>query len=330
MIDTIYIEAALEDHPRVTGILKRYPNARRITCERYGEVFNPKAQNFRLQKKKPALILAQKHKGFVLPAPDGYGIGGAHNYYFSHMLNCLYDCRYCFLQGMYRSANYILFVNYEDFDQAIRLTASQHPGQSIHFFSGYDCDSLAFENTSGFAAHILPLFRERPHTLLELRTKSTQISTLLETEAIDNVVVAYSLNPDNVAKSLEHGAPGLSARIRAMLKLAESGWKIGLRFDPLIYQSHYQTLYRELFKQVFSVLPERSIHSVSTGPFRLPDGFFKKLIRLYPDEKLFAGPLSSDNGMTSYDTALEEEMIAFCKAQILNYIPEEKFFRCTL
>ncbi|MGZ5058118.1 MAG: DNA photolyase, partial [Methylobacter sp.] len=120
MIETIYIEEAILQHPRVLDIVARFPQARRVTCARYGEIFNPKAQNFRLQKQQPALILAEKYKHFALPAPVGYGIGAARNYYFSHMLNCLYDCRYCFLQGMYQSANYVLFVNYEDFQQDIR------------------------------------------------------------------------------------------------------------------------------------------------------------------------------------------------------------------
>ena len=115
MINTIYIEEEIAEHPRTLDIIKRFPNATKIDCKRYGEIFNRKSQNFRLQKKKPALILAKKHKSLVLPTPKQYGLGAEHNYYFSHMLNCLYDCRYCFLQGMFQSAHYVLFINYEDF-----------------------------------------------------------------------------------------------------------------------------------------------------------------------------------------------------------------------
>ncbi|MDD1611585.1 MAG: DNA photolyase, partial [Methylococcaceae bacterium] len=169
MIETIYIEENLRNHPRVLEVTARFPEARRIICGRYGEVFNPKAQNFRLQKQRPALILAEKFKNFTLPAPSGYGIGASKNYYFSHMLNCLYDCRYCFLQGMYHSAHYVLFVNYEDFQQDIRRIAGLHPDEAVHFFSGYDCDSLALEPVTGFAAHFLPFFAELPNAWLELR-----------------------------------------------------------------------------------------------------------------------------------------------------------------
>ncbi len=134
MIDTIYMEDAVVDHPRSRDILRRYPRAQIIKCASYTEVFNRKAQNFRLQKKKPALILAEKHSGHVLPTPAQYGIGAEHNYYFSHMLNCLYDCRYCFLQGMFQSAHYVLFVNYENFIDELARLAKQHDDETVHFF----------------------------------------------------------------------------------------------------------------------------------------------------------------------------------------------------
>ena len=103
------------------------------------------------------MILARKKDGFVLPTPTGYGIGGTRNYYFSHMLNCPFDCRYCFLQGMFRSANHVVFVNWEDFFSAI---ASVAPGdEPAYFFSGYDCDSLAYDGVTGFVHEALAAFR---------------------------------------------------------------------------------------------------------------------------------------------------------------------------
>ena len=150
MIDTIYFEEQVADHPRTLNLFKRFSQAVRIPCSHYKEVFNPSGQNFRLQKKKPALILAKNSGKLVHPVPATYGIGGDENY-FSHMLNCLYDCRYCFLQGMYPSAHYLLFVNYENFFEEIKKVSSQNPEIPSWFFSGYDCDSLAFEKLTGFA-----------------------------------------------------------------------------------------------------------------------------------------------------------------------------------
>lgn len=330
MIETLYIEEAVLKHPRVLDIIARFPQARTIICGRYGEVFNPKAQNFRLQKQQPALILAEKYKNFALPAPLGYGIGATRNYYFSHMLNCLYDCRYCFLQGMYQSANYVLFVNYEDFQQDIRQLCAESPNENLHFFSGYDCDSLALEPVTGFAEQFLPFFETVPNAWLEIRTKSTQVRSLLNRESFPRCIVAFSLSPDEIAAKVEDKAPSVARRLDALCKLQKQGWQIGLRFDPLLYQSGYQQQYRQLFEQVFSRIDLNLLHSVSLGVFRLPENFFKKLHKLYPEEKLFAGPLVSQQGMVSYKQELEQEMMHYCSEQILTYMPTEKFFPCTV
>ncbi len=72
----LYIEDQCREIPLVKNIIKQCPDIPLIACERYGEVFNRNAQNFRLQKRRPGLILAKKHHNFVLPAPPGYGLGG--------------------------------------------------------------------------------------------------------------------------------------------------------------------------------------------------------------------------------------------------------------
>jgi spore photoproduct lyase len=328
VITNLYIERAILKHPRVVNICERFPHAQKIICERYGEVFNPKSQNFRLQKQQPALILAQKHNHFALPAPTGYGIGSLKNYYFSHILNCLYDCRYCFLQGMYQSANYVFFVNFEDYQQQISAICATSPNEAVHFFSGYDCDSLALEPITGFVEHFLPFFATLPNAWLELRTKSTQVRSLLNREPVPRCVVAFSLSPDDIAKKVEAKTPSITRRLEALCKLQQCGWQIGLRFDPLIYQVDYKRQYQQLFAQVFSQINLAQLHSVNLGVFRLPESYFKKMHKLYPEEKLFVSPLVQHKGMVSYSAELEQEMMDYCSELLLSYMPADKFFPC--
>jgi spore photoproduct lyase len=328
MIDTLYIEDGITDHPRTQEILNRFPDAARIPCGRYTEIFNRKAQNFRLQKRRPALILAAKFRNHVLPAPPGYSIGARHNYYFSHMLNCIYDCRYCFLQGMFRSAHYIVFVNYESFAYAIENMIRQHAGETVQFYSGYDCDSLALEPVTRFVEFFLPLFEQYPQAGLELRTKSTQIRCLLGREPLDNCVIAFSLTPVAIARALEHKTPAVQRRIEAISRLQERGWRVGLRFDPLIYETDYHEQYRNLFHEIFTRINADKLHSVSLGSFRLPKDYFRTIRRLYPDEPLFTSPLAEKNRMVSYTGPIREEMIEFCSRQVLDYIDREKFYPC--
>jgi len=331
MIETIYVEEEVRDHPRTAAIRDRLPNARIIPIERYGEVFNRAAQDFRLQKRQPALILARKHSGHVLAAPREYSIGHARNFYFSHMLNCIYDCRYCFLQGMFRSAHYVAFVNYEDIQAAVdeRLADSGGEGDSC-FFSGYDCDSLALDAVTGFCDDFLPFFAERPAAWLELRTKSTRIDALLAREAFPNCVVAFSFTPDEMHRALEHGVPSIDRRLRAMAALQKRKWTLGLRFDPLILCEGWRERYRELFERVFATVDPEHVHSVSIGPFRLPRDYYRQLERLYPRERLFATQIENRDGMVSYPADVEAEMLAFCTRELEERVGSDVVFPCRL
>ena len=321
----IYVEEEILGHPRALQIQARFPDAEVVPCSRYGEIFNRRAQNFRLQKRRPSLILARKHRNFVHEAPEGFGIEGAKSFVFSHLHNCIYDCRYCFLQGMHRSAHYVVFINYEEFQWAIeeRLRSLAGP---VWFFSGYDCDSLALEPVTRFAASFVPFFARFPAAFLELRTKSTQIKSLLEMEPPPNVIVAFSFTPGPVAASVEHLTPSVDRRIRAMEKLQERGWRLGLRFDPLIYAEGYREQYRRLYESVFDAVRVESLHSVSLGPFRLPEELFRNMVRLYPESPLFAALVGEEGGQMGYPRELEAEMVELCREELLRYIPREIFF----
>ena len=328
LINQIFVERDIASHDRVKDILSRYPTRSPIYIDSYGEVFNKKNQNFRTQKSFPNLILAYKNTGYILEAPEGFGIGDAHNYYFSHMYNCLYDCDYCFLQGMYSSADFVLFVNYENFEAEIIKKVGQLKGEKLTFFSGYDCDSLAFEKMTGFVEYFLPVFEKLPNSLFELRTKSIQQKPLTHISPIENCVVAYSLLPRNIAKQLDRKAPSIGKRLSAMENLAKIGWKIGLRFDPLIFGKNWENLYSELISDIFKRVDCNAVHSVTFGPLRFPKEMFKNLIKLNPESKLLSGSLSLRGKNISYKKQVELEMANFCEGLIKSYAPNVTFFNC--
>ena len=328
MINQIYIEKEIENHPRVHGILKKFKGKPPIYIDKYSSIFNRKNQNFRIQKKYPSLILAQKKAGYVLKAPEDFGIGNSYNFYFSHMYNCLYDCEYCFLQGMYSSADYILFVNFEDFEEEIKDKISFLKNEKVTFFSGYDCDSLAFEKISGFVRYFLPIFKNFPNVDIELRTKSIQIDPLISMVPISNCIVAFSLMPTEIAKKIDHKAPSIEKRINMISKLASMGWKIGLRFDPLIYGENWKNLYINLFDNVFKNIDKKVIHSITLGPLRFPKAMFKKIKSMNPRSKLLSDSLTLRGNKISYSNDIELEMQSFCIELLKQYSPETLFFSC--
>jgi spore photoproduct lyase len=114
-----------------------------------------------------------------------------------------------------------------------------------------------------------------------------------------------------------------------MGQLARHGWSIGLRFDPLIYGEAWAEQYEALFDSVFKAVPIERIHSVSYGPLRFPKKMFKDIVQLYPEERLFAGPLGLVGGMTAYPEELEAEMAEFCRGKLSASLDDTVFFQCT-
>jgi len=329
-MDTIYIEEAVRNHPRTLAVLARYPRSTIIDCRRYTEVFNPRSQNFRLQKKRPSLILAEKYGESVIAAPPGYSIGKDRNYYFSHMLNCLYDCRYCFLQGMYRSANYVFFVNFETFESGIDAILKTETATQASFFSGYDCDSLALESISGFAGHFVPFFQDRPGAELELRTKSIHTGSLEKTDPVPNIITAFTMTPDPIARKIEHGAPPFSRRLNRVRSLSQQGWMVGIRLDPLIPWPGFEAFYTGMLDEIFSQVSVDKIHSVTLGPMRFPGEMYDRIVKLYPGDSLFSlCQMETRNGQVSYPPEIEEELISLVMKRLKKDLPMERIFRQT-
>ncbi len=316
--ETVYVEEDTKDDKYTIEILKRIKFKNLIYCNNYSEIFNPNNQNFRIQKIKPNIILAKKKNNFIMNTPKDFTIGFKENYYFSHMLNCIYDCKYCFLQGMFNSANFVIFTNFDDFFNQIKKKIL-NKNYNLCFFSGYDCDSLALEKITGFLKIFIRKFKELNNAYLEVRTKSCNIEVFKNIEPIENVIIAYSLNPEILVKRFEQKTPTLKKRIDSIKILQERGWKIGLRFDPIINYNENKLIYKNFFNNIFSQIKGEKIHSVTTGFFRMPNKFFNRLINIRPEDSLIFNKLKRESLPKEHIQKREcaEELAKFVKQKIL-------------
>jgi spore photoproduct lyase len=212
---------------------------------------------------------------------------------------------------MYRSANYVLFINYEDFAEEIKTRIEDSPAGSI-FYSGYDCDSLAMEPVSHFCKFFMPIFASNPDAILEIRTKSTQMS----------------FTAKQASKQFEHKVPSIEKRLDALAKLQAAGWRVALRFEPIVFCETVESDYQQLFDQVFESLDRSQIHSASIGEFRMPTDFYKSIVKLYPDEALFAKPIQITDGLAAVQQPDGYDTLAKLEAQLLSYIEPAKYYRC--
>ena len=284
--ENIYIEDEIKSLKKTKSILSRIKYKNIIFCDKYTEIFNPKNQNFRIQKINPNIILAKKYGKFILKTPPKFNIGFKYNYYFSHMLNCVYDCKYCFLQGMFNSANFLVFVNYEDFFKEIECILTKNPNKKICFFSGYDCDSLALEKITNFLNSFLTFFEQRKNAFLEVRTKSTNIEVFKKIKPINNVIIAYSLNPEEIIQKYEQKTPTFAKRLESLHLLQSLGWRVGIRFDPIFVSHNNVNIYNRFVENIFLKINPNTLHSVTIGEFRMPNNFLNKILKIRTNDSL--------------------------------------------
>jgi spore photoproduct lyase len=111
-----------------------------------------------------------------------------------------------------------------------------------------------------------------------------------------------------------------------MKAVADHGWRIGLRFDPLIYHPEFEIIYKKLIDDIFRFVSKESLHSISIGPLRFPDKMYQKIIKLYPKDQLLTHPFYRRGNIFSYKIEIENAMKACVKRLLENYVDETLLF----
>ncbi len=324
--DTIYIEKEAQDYELTKKIISQFTKSQLISINSYQEIFNRNRQDFRQQKLSPKLILGIK-KDSYLYAGSSFTPSFNQPYFFYNAmaLNCLYDCSYCYLQGMFNSANLVIFVNEQDFYQAT-LDKLAELG-SLYLSISYDTDLLAIEHLTGFCAKWIELCQQNPNLLVESRTKSVNFNSIKELEPTDNFILSWTLSPKTVSEKIEVNTPSLISKIKAIKNAQARGWKVRICFDPLLVQKNWMNEYQDLIAKIKVELDVDLIRDFSIGSFRMNDSFYKKIKKSRPNDALFAYPYEKINGIISYSAEQDKKLKnTVCQLLIDNGVPSTKIY----
>lgn len=320
----IYIERSILNHPTAVRILSRFPGAGIIEIKHYKDVFSRSGQNFLMQKQSPSLILAGKQDNFLYRgAPVCQDFGHNHFYYTPLVMNCIYDCEYCYLQGMYSSGNIVVFVNLDDYFLQVEKMLMEHP---VYLCISYDTDLLALEQKLGFVREWISFAGKHPDLTVEVRTKSANIKAIEDLEPLNNVIFAWTLSPEAVQKNFEHNTPALNQRISCIKKALDKGFVTRICFDPIIYSKDWLSSFTEMVEKTFSEIPAERITDVSIGVFRISRDYLKRMRKNRPDSLITQYPYEYDNGVYHYGRELSDSMISSAAGVISRYIPPEKIY----
>ncbi len=274
----IYVEKNIKE--KAIEILEKLKNREIIYIDNYLEIFGRKKQSFNLQKKNPSLILSEKKGNFLYPNPPYcQNFGFERSFYMSLILNCIFDCSYCFLKGMYNSANIVFFLNIDDFFNA--LTKEEENGDFLLFLS-YDTDLLAFENLGGFIHKFYNFLSNRPKITTEIRTKSSNFNSIEDLKPLPNIILAWSILPSEIIENFENKTPQLKQRLLAIKKAQEKGWKVRLVFDPIITTENIE-IYEKFLNEISSSIDTEKILDISCGNFRMNEKYFKNISSISPE-----------------------------------------------
>ncbi len=321
----IYVEKDARHHPRALKILDRLKQAEVIEINHYKDVFSRAHQNYVMQKVAPKLILAIKKKHLIYRGADVCeSFGHQHFYYTSTMMNCLYNCEYCYLQGMYPSANIVVFVNIEAIFNEVEQLLKQ---QNIYLCISYDTDILALENLVGYAREWINFAHNHKNMTMELRTKSANFHAIEDIPPSKNVILAWTLSPVQVIEHYEKKTPGLNLRLSNINKALEKGWQVRVCIDPIVYIKDWREAYQQLIKTTFNTISKDKIKDVSIGVFRVSKPYLKKMRKQLPNSILINYPYETKNGICSYPYSLSENMVNTVYSFVRDYIDEDKIYQ---
>jgi spore photoproduct lyase len=324
----IYVEEGALEHPRAQAILQRFPSSEVVVVDDYQNVFGRGRQDFWRQKASPKLILALKKDNFLYGGNEFLQANMSPNFsYNALVLNCPYDCHYCYLQGMYGGANVVAFVNLEEYFAAAEAGCARRPdpGEVMPLAISYDTDLLALEGILGYTSEWVEWARSRPDMLLEVRTKSAPGRFLRDTPPTPSARLAWTLSPDEVAQRYETGAPSLKVRLKSLREAAELGWRIALCIDPILKLPDGDRLYRDFITLLEKEVPWSSVERVELGVFRVSSAYFKRMLDR-PGTDLLQYPYEHANKTVSYNKKEREQLVDTVKTALLPIISKKKIF----
>lgn len=322
LADEFYSEKADE-------IIRHFPGANIIKIDHYKDVFNRHKQCFPEQHESQALLLAMKQGNLVYPGAEVcQSMGNEHFYYTSCMMNCLFDCEYCYLKGMYPSGNMVVFLNLRDIFARVKELLREHP---VYLCVSYDTDLLAAEFLTGYVKEWMRFTDSNPGLTIEVRTKAGNISfeSLLSEagQGSPRNIFAFTLSPEYVITHYEHRTGSLKGRIDSIKKAIERGLTVRLCFDPMIYCPDWKKEYGSMMDTVFSEIPMDKIRDVSVGSFRLSEDYLKTMRRNMPGSAVVQYPYQNDGGVYHYSDRLTNDMENWMVSRLKERVPENRIFR---
>lgn len=328
MFKKVFIEKGEEESAVAQNVMHKHPSLEIEYIDKIEDIWGRVKKPY-LQKRDNLNLFIGKKKGqLVKEAPAAYGIGSEKHYYFIHAYNCIYECQYCYLQGYFNTPDIVLFTNHNDITNEMSDIVTQSPDAWFH--AGEYSDSLSLTHLTGELEHYFDFFSKNKNAKLELRTKSSNVSELLNHKPLDNVFISFTISSHSSGKVFDTKCPSVKARLNSIKKLVDADFMIGIHFDPLIYEDEFEENYRLFIAELSEVLPNKNLGYLSLGTVRFTKDVYREVIENYKDTKMIAQNFTkSFDGKLRYSKPLRSWMMNTVKKLLLaKGYGIEKIYKC--
>lgn len=297
----IYVEKSALNLPLTKFLEKENVNLKEID------------DNFLVEDKKSNIVITHKKDNFLHPCP-ATNIYRCCNYHvIDIMQGCPFDCSYCILQ--YYLPHKHIRVS-ADIDKVVDDILCGVKNKRQRIGTGELADSLALDNIIPISKLLTPIANSNDNIQLEFKTKSDNVSNLLNLNP-KNIVVSWSLNPAKIINQEEPFTASLERRLKAASDCAKYGYKVAFHFDPLIWVEDFENLYGELINQLTSTIDENLVEFISVSTFRCPNELLDSVRKRKKPSILLKGDyIRGLDGKVRYYKALRSKMLKFTVSNI--------------
>jgi spore photoproduct lyase len=241
---------------------------------------------------KDKILLAESRGQVFRPCPGTSKDYLCCNYWvLNQTINCPYNCSYCILQYYLNNPFLTVFTDTPRMIQQIRERMAAEPTRFFRIGTGELADSLALNEEGHFAQPLIEFAAETPNMILELKTKSERITSLLSLNHQGKTILAWSINPPAVITGEEHGTASLHQRLKAISKAQKAGYKLAFHFDPVLHYPGWKKDYEDTIRRLFSIAHPASVAWISIGSLRFPPDMKDKIVSRFPHSRLTAGEM---------------------------------------
>ncbi len=256
----IYVEKKYIDNYITKNIISKYNNSKILEIDNYKNILDKNI----FWKKEDSLVIWWINNS-ISEAPYLYWHPWKW-FFFKNSLNCIYDCKYCYLKWAFKNDIPVIFVNYEDIKnqilEVIKKERDSWNNEIIRFYSSDYSDNLAIDNLTLFIDNFYTFFANLENVKMEIRTKSANIVNILRYKASKNIEISFSLNPSEIIEKYELKTTSLDLRIKAINKLVNLWFQVWIRFLPLLEVNNYKEIYKNFLEKVVLEIDFRKIYSV--------------------------------------------------------------------